>query len=202
LTVYPRVNNLSKNTLKDEMKGQFVTRSSKSEYKVFFVNFVKQLLLIKPNEAKDKLSQNAPLGKFIKSSNYKRFVLKKYLNSQKLSEKDEIHFFYKDQIAVELEIYFDTDELFKFTIIETLCAAPNTKDEINYFNWYPFKSKIVFFVDLNEQFFNILMKIENGSITVVIRDENEPYSPMDKVLVSALIANFEKVSVPSQFRMI
>jgi len=46
------------------------------------------------------------------------------------------------------------------------------------------------------------MKIENGSITVVIRDENEPYSPMDKVLVSALIANFEKVSVPSQFRMI
>ena len=184
------------------MKGQFVTRSSKSEYKVFFVNFVKQLLLIKPNEAKDKLSKNAPLGKFIKSSNYKRFVLKKYLNSQKLSKKDEIHFFYKDQIAVELELYLDTDELFKFTIIETLCAAPNTKDEINYFNWYPFKSKIVSFIDLSEKFFNILMKIENGSITVVIRDENEPYSPMDKELVSALIANFEKVSVPSQFRLI
>ena len=119
-----------------------------------------------------------------------------------MSKKDEIHFFYKDQIAVELELYLDTDELFKFTIIETLCAAPNTKDEINYFNWYPFKSKIVSFIDLNEEFFNILMKIENGSITVAIRDENEPYSPMDKELVSALIANFEKVSVPSQFRLI
>ena len=179
-----------------------MTISSKSEYKVFFVNFVKQLLLIKPNEAKDKLSKNAPLGKFIKSSNYKRFVLKKYLNSQELSEQDEIHFFYKDKIAVELELYLEADEPFKFTIIETLCATPNTKDEINYFNWYPFKSKIVSFVDFNEQFFNILMKIENGSITVFIRDANEPYSPMDQELVSALIANFEKVSVPSQFRLI
>ena len=170
-----------------------------SESNALFVNFVKQLLLVVPNNADEKLSKSAPLGKFINTVNYNNFVLKKYLTSQTLTEYDELHLFYKDQIAVELEIYLDNDDLFKFTIIESLCAAPNTKDEMNYYNWYPFKSKLVTFVDFNEQFFNILMKIDNNSITVLKRDEYEPYSPMDIELVSTVIANFEKVSVPSNF---
>lgn len=115
-----------------------------------------------------------------------------------MHKHDEIHFFYKDQIAVELGLYLDADGLFKFTIMETLCAAPNTKDEVNYFNWYPFKSKIVTFVDFNEQFFNILMKIENETITVRIRDEKKQSFPVDQEIVSAIIANFKNVSVPSQ----
>lgn len=164
-----------------------------------FNNFVTKLLQVTPNDAREKLSKKAPLGKFIDKINYKKFVLKKYLNSQNMTDHDAIHFFYKDQIAVELEIHLDKDDLFKFTIIESLCAAPNTKDEMNYYNWYPFKSKLVTFVDFNEQFFNILMKIDNSSITVLKRDENEPYSPMDIELVSTVMANFEKVSVPSNF---
>lgn len=189
----------NKEYVKNEMHEQLVKSSSMSESNALFVNFVKQLLLVVPNNADEKLSKSAPLGKFINTVNYNNFVLKKYLTSQTLTEYDELHLFYEDQIAVELEIYLDKDDLFKFTIIESLCAAPNTKDEMNYYNWYPFKSKLVTFVDFNEQFFNILMKIDNNSITVLKRDEYEPYSPMDIELVSTVMANFEKVSVPSNF---
>ena len=181
------------------MHEQLVKTSPMSESNALFVNFVKKLLLVAPNNADEKLSKIAPLGKFINTVNYKNFILKKYLTSQTVTEHDELHLFYKDQIAVELEIHLDTDDLFKLTIIESLCATPNTKDEMNYYNWYPFKSKLVTFVDFNEQFFNISMKIDNSSITVLKRDENEPYSPMDIELVSTVMANFEKVSVPSNF---
>ena len=61
-----------------------MTTLSKSEHKVF-VNFLKQLLLIKPNNAKDKLSKNAPLGKFINSSNYKRSFFKEILKFSKIA---------------------------------------------------------------------------------------------------------------------
>lgn len=189
----------NKEYVKNEMHEQLVKSSSMSESNALFVNFVKQLLLVVPNNADEKLSKSAPLGKFINTVNYKNFVLKRYLTSQTLTEYGELHLFYKDQIAVELEIYLDMHEFFKFTIKETLCAAPNTKDEMNYYNWYPFKSKLVTFVDFNEQFFNILMKIDNSSITVLTRDESEPYSTMDIELLSTVMANFEKVSVPSNF---
>lgn len=135
-----------------------MTIASKTEYKVFLVNFVKQLLLIKPNQEKTNFTKMRHLENLLIQTITKDFS-KKYLNSQKLSQHDEMHFFYKDQIAVELEIYLNADELFKFTVIKILSAAPNTKDENNSLDWYPLKSKIVTSADLNEPFFNILMQI-------------------------------------------
>ena len=170
------------------------------EHQTKFINVVTQLHDTIPSDAKDKLSTSSPLGRFINEIEYKNFNLITYLNPQRLSELDELHFFYQDQIAVELEIYLDTDDLFKFTIIETLCATPNTRDEENYLNWYPFKSKIVGYVDFNEQFFNILMKIENGRITILVRDDSQPDYPFDQDLVAAVILNFKNVSVPPRFR--
>ena len=169
------------------------------EHQTIFINVVTQLLDIIPSDAKDKLSADSPLGNFINTINYKNFNVITYLNPQKISESAEIHFFYEDQIAVELEIYLDADDLFKFTIIETLCATPNTRDEENYFNWYPFKSNIVSYVDFNEQFFNILMKVENGRITILVRDDSQPEYPFDKELVKAVMSNFKNVLVPTQF---
>lgn len=165
-----------------------------------FIDVLKKLINTLPNDAKDKLSSDAPLGKLINAINFKDFHLKTYFNPQKLSKSDEMHLFYKDQVAVELEIYLDEDDLFKLTIIETLCATPNTRDEENYFYWYPFKSNIVTYVDFNEQFFNILMKVENGRITFLVRDDDIERNPYDNELVSAVSSNFKDVLVPTRFR--
>ena len=90
----------NKEYVKNEMHEQLVKSSSMSESNALFVNFVKQLFLVVPNNADEKLSKSAPLGKFINTVNYKNFVLQKYLTSQTLTEYDELHLFYKDQIAV------------------------------------------------------------------------------------------------------
>lgn len=165
-----------------------------------FIDVLKKLINTVPNDVKDKLSTEAPLAKLINTINFKDFHLRTYLNPQKLSKSDEMHLFYKEQVAVELEIHLDADDLFKLTIIETLCATPNTRDEEKYFNWYPFKSCIVTYVDFNEQFFNILMKVENGRITFLVRDDDSERHPYDKELVSAVSSNFKDVLVPKRFR--
>lgn len=189
------MNNTSKNCMQDE-SGLY---NRYYKHQSVFIDVVKQLLNTVPNDAKDKLSADAPLGKLINTMNFKNFYLRTYLNPQKLCKSNEMHLFYKDQVAVELEIHLDADDLFKLTIIETLCATPNTRDEENYFNWYPFKSNIVTYVDFNEQFFNILMKVEKGRITFLVRDEDIKCNPYDEELVSEVISKFNDVVVPTRF---
>lgn len=172
------------------------------EHQSIFIDFVTRLLNVIPIDAKEKLSADTPLGKLINTANYKDIFIKTYLNAQSLSDSKKIHLFYKDIIAVEIELYLDEGDLFKFTIIETLCAIPNTRDEEKYFNWYPFKSKIVTYVDFNEKFFNILMKVENGRITFLVRDDDRELYPFDKKLVAAVISIFENVWVPPRFRLL
>lgn len=60
-----------------------MTTPSKSEHKVF-VNFVKQLLLIKPNNAKDKLSKNAQFESLLTQAITKDFF-KEILKSSKIA---------------------------------------------------------------------------------------------------------------------
>ena len=172
------------------------------EHQSIFIDFVTRLLNVMPIDAKQKLSADTPLGKLINTTNYKDIFIKTYLNAKNLSDSKKIHLFYKDIIAVEIELYLDEGDLFKFTIIETLCAIPNTRDEEKYFNWYPFKSKIVTYVDFNEKFFNILMKVENGRITFLVRDDDRELHPFDKKLVAAVISIFENVWVPPRFRLL
>ena len=54
-------------------------------------------------------------------------------------------------------------------------------------------------VDFNEQFFNIFMKIESETVTVFNGCGNKQSFPIDQEIASAIIANFENVSVPSQY---
>ena len=167
------------------------------EHQTIFINVVTQLLDIIPSDAKDKLSADSPLGNFINTINYKNFNVITYLNPQKISESAEIHFFYRPNCS---RTKFTQTQTPIVTIIETLCATPNTRDEENYFNWHPFKSKIICYVDFNEQFFNILMKVENGRITILVRDDSQPEYPFDQELVEAVMSNFKNVLVPTQFR--
>ena len=190
------------NTSKNRMKEKPGMHKLYYENQSIFIDFVTRLLNVIPTDAKEKLSADTPLGKLINITNYKDIFIKTYLNPQNLSDSEKIHLFYKDIIAVEIELYLDEGDLFKFTIIETLCAIPNTRDEEKYFNWYPFKSKIVTYVDFNEKFFNILMKVENGRITFLVRDDDRELHPFDKKLVAAVISIFENVWVPPRFRLL
>ena len=190
------------NTSKHRMKEKPGMHKLYYENQSIFIDFVTRLLNVIPTDAKEKLSADTPLGKLINITNYKDIFIKTYLNPQNLSDSEKIHLFYKDIIAVEIELYLDEGDLFKFTIIETLCAIPNTRDEEKYFNWYPFKSKIVTYVDFNEKFFNILMKVENGRITFLVRDDDRELHPFDKKLVAAVISIFENVWVPPRFRLL
>ena len=189
-------------TSKNRMKEKPGMHKLYYENQSIFIDFVTRLLNVIPTDAKEKLSADTPLGKLINITNYKDIFIKTYLNPQNLSDSEKIHLFYKDIIAVEIELYLDEGDLFKFTIIETLCAIPNTRDEEKYFNWYPFKSKIVTYVDFNEKFFNILMKVENGRITFLIRDDDRELYPFDKNLVAAVISIFKNVWVPPKFRLL
>ena len=190
------------NTSKNRMKEKPGMHKLYYENQSIFIDFVTRLLNVIPTDAKEKLSADTPLGKLINITNYKDIFIKTYLNPQNLSDSEKIHLFYKDIIAVEIELYLDEGDLFKFTIIETLCAIPNTRDEEKYFNWYPFKSKIVTYVDFNEKFFNILMKVENGRITFLVRDDDRELYPFDKNLVVAVISIFKNVWVPPKFRLL
>jgi hypothetical protein len=46
------------------------------------------------------------------------------------------------------------------------------------------------------------MKVENGRITFLVRDDDRELHPFDKKLVAAVISIFENVWVPPRFRLL
>ena len=80
----------------------------------------------------------------------------------------------------------------QFTITEILLPIPNTKDEVRYARWYPFKSKIVVYIDFDETKFNLQMMIEKCAIRIVRRNDQSPLGEYDQQLLSAIKERFKK----------
>ena len=99
---------------------------------------------------------------------------------------------YKEQTVVESQIIFDQLEAASFTITEILLSIPNTKDEERYARWYPFKSKIVAYVDFDETIFNLQIMIEKCAISAVKRDCQSPLGRYDQQLLSAIKEQLKK----------
>ena len=109
--------------------------------------------------------------------------------------KNTAYIFYKEQTAIELSAVFKNLDQAVFTIKEILLAIPNTKDEEKFAEWYPFKSKIVAYVDFTESLFNLQMMVDKQEIKVVKRNDSSASTNSDKSLLKALKNNFKRVLI-------
>ena len=132
------------------------------------------------------------MGKFIESE---AILSKKQIMYNELHhlEKPNLEYLnYKEQAVVELQVVFDQLAAATFTITEILLPIPNTKDEVRHTRWYPFKSKIVAYIDFDETKFNLQMMIEKCAIRIVRRNDQSPLGEYDQQLLSAIKERFKR----------
>ena len=167
--------------------------------KIFEQNFCKileRLQTIQTDASRNKFSDGSPLKKFINSESIISLKKVEYNEFQDVDDHQLQIISYKEEVAIELRVVFDQLEVAVFTIKEILVATPNTKDEENYANWYPFKSRIVVYVDFDEANYNLQMKIDDDSIRVVKRDQTAGSNRSDYQLLYALTRCFSNVKSP------
>ena len=99
----------------------------------------------------------------------------------------------QNKVAAELHIVFDQLDAVVFTFNEILVAAPNTRDEENYVDWYPFKSQVVVYVDFDETKYNLQMKIDQNHIQIVKRNQSAGLAKKDHQLIFALNTSFDNI---------
>ena len=167
--------------------------------KIFEHNFCKileRLQTIQTDASRNKFSDGSPLKKFINSESINSLKKVAHNEFQDVDDNQLQFISYKEQVAVELHLVFDQLEVAVFTIQEILVATPNTKDEENYADWYPFKSRIVAYVDFDEANYNLQMKIDDDSIRVVKRDQTAGSNRSDCQLLKVLKRCFTNVKSP------
>ena len=151
-----------------------------------FCDIVQKLQNISTDGSVRKLARNSPLGKFIESE---AILSKKQIMYNELHHLENFnleYINYKEQTVVELQVIFDKLAAATFTIKEILISIPNTKDEERYVRWYPFKSKIVAYIDFDDTKFNLQMMIEKCGIRIVKRDDQSPLGQYDHQLLSTI----------------
>lgn len=87
----------------------------------------------------------------------------------------------------------DLDD-FLFTIEEWVLPEPNTKDENNYYDWYPFKSTIEAYIDCEKTKYNIMIKIDKKKLTIKKLNENIKLTQYDKKLILEVKNKFKLMS--------
>ena len=157
-----------------------------------FCDIVQKLQNINTDGSVRKFARDSPLGKFIASE---VILSKKQIMYNELHHLDKPnleYINYEDQTVVELQVIFDQLAAATFTITEILLSVPNTKDEERYARWYPFKSKIVAYVDFDETIFNLQMMIEKCAIRIVRRNDQSPLGEYDQQLLSEIKERFKR----------
>ena len=163
------------------------------DFEQIFCGFVERIRTIQTDASRNKFSDESPLGKFINSEPVNSLQKVEYNEFQYVDDTQLQSISYKKQVAVELHVVFDQLEVAVFTIKEILVSTPNTKDEENYADWYPFKSEIIVYVDFEETSYNLQMRIDKNSIQVVKRDQTTGSDHSDRQLISALERCFVNV---------
>ena len=151
-----------------------------------FCDIVQKLQNISTDGSVRKFARNSPLGKFIGSE---AILSKKQIMYNELHHLDNFnleYINYKEQTVVKLQVIFDQLAAATFTIKEILLSIPNTKDEERYARWYPFKSKIIAYIDFDDTKFNLQMMIEKCGIRIVKWDDKNPLGQFDQQLLSAI----------------
>ena len=159
-----------------------------------FCNIAGKIQNIITDESSDKLSETAPLGKFLQASD---ITVSKIITNIKGSESESIDPRYgrtTGYTAAEVSVsVLDLDD-FLFTIEEWVLPEPNTKDEHSYWDWYPFKSTIAAYIDCQKTKYNIVIKIDEKKITIKKLNENNKLTQYDKKMVLGIKHKFKFVS--------
>ena len=171
------------------------TRKNQEGFEQEFCNLIRRFQNIQTDSSKNKFSVDSPLGIFMAGENVKSIQQVMYNEFQQIDDAALEYISYKEQTAVELSVAFQNLDQAVFTIKEILLSAPNTKDEENYADWYPFKSKIVAYVDFEESLFNLQMMVDKKKIKVLKRDDRMASTMSDKSLITAITNNFNHVLI-------
>lgn len=160
-----------------------------------FCELVERIQNIQTDASKNKFSDEAPLGEFVKSEEVKSLQVVVYNKFETASEIQSQIINHKNKVAAELHIVFDQLDEVVFTFNEILMAAPNTRDEENYADWYPFKSQVVVYVDFDETKYNLQMKVDKSHIQIVKRNQSAGLAKKDHQLIFALNTSFDNIKI-------
>ena len=158
-----------------------------------FCELVERIKNIQPDASKNKLSDGATLGEFVKTEEVKSLQVVVYNKFETASEIQSQITNHKNKVAAELHIVFDQLDAVVFTFNEILVAAPNTRDEESYADWYPFKSEVVVYVDFDETKYNLQMKVDKSHIQIVKRNQSAGLAKKDHQLISVLNSSFDNI---------
>ena len=159
-----------------------------------FCNIAEEIQNIVTDESSNKLSQTAPLGKFLQAPD---ITVSKIITNIKGADCESTDPRYGKTIgytAAEVSILASGLDDFLFTIEEWVLPEPNTKDENNYWDWYPFKSTIEAYIDCEKTKYNIVIKIDREKITIKKLNENNKITQYDKKLILEIKNKFKFVS--------
>ena len=160
-----------------------------------FCELVERIQNIQTDASKNKFSDEAPLGEFVKTEEVKSLQVVVYNKFETASEIQSQIINHKNKVAAELRMFFDQLDEVVFTFNEILMAAPNTRDEENYADWYPFKSQVVVYVDFDETKYNLQMKIDKNHIQIVKRNQSAGLAKKDHQLIFALNTSFDNIKI-------
>lgn len=175
-------------------KGKVDPTNQISGFETKFCAILSEIQKIKTDGSPDKLSEVSPLSKFLISQEIQSYNLLVHDKPEEDLLNDIDHIQYYEYVGVEIEILFKGLEFFKYTFQETVIEPPNTKDEENYYQWYPFKSKIKVFIDSDDNLFNLIFMTELGEINIAKKDEKFPLTEKDQILINAIQQQFNGLS--------
>ena len=176
-----------------------LTPSISAEFETSFCQVIERFQNIETDGSSDKLSDNSPLGKFIAGEQINSLKVITHRTFPEASEFEIDNQNYKEHIAVEITILFELLNCVTFTIKEIILAPPNPKDEDNYYAWYPYKSKLVAYVDFNRDNRNLIAEIKNSKITMVKKNDALSITSEDEKLIEALKKNFTTVRIEMKY---
>lgn len=160
-----------------------------------FCELVERIQSIKTDTSRNKFSDEAPLGEFVKSEKVTSLQVIVYNEFETTSDHQLQIINHRDKVAVELHLVFDQLDAAVFSFNEILVAAPNTRDEENYADWYPFKSQVVVYVDFDEAEYNLQMRIDNNNIQITKRNQSTGLGWNDQQLIAALETSFGSIKM-------
>ena len=176
-----------------------LTPSISAEFETSFCQVIERFQNIDTDGSSDKLSDNSPLGKFIAGEHINSLKVITHRTFPEASEFEIDNQNYKEHIAVEINILFKFLNCVTFTIKEIILAPPNPKDEDNYYAWYPYKSKLVAYVDFNRDNRNLIVEIKNSKITMAKKNDALSITSEDEKLIEALKKNFTTVGIEMKY---
>ena len=183
-----------------DVRGLQLTKHDKNSLESKFCEFARKIQTILTDESSDKLCETAPLGKFLKANG---ITSSQIINRIKGEDCENINPRYGNTLgytAAEVAVTVAGIDNFLFSIEEFVLPPPNTKDDNNYWDWYPFKSTIEAFVDCDKAKYNLVIRIEKKKITIKKFDESSELKGCDRELILNIKDCFKFVEMLSLSR--